>query len=73
MLYDFSDDWLEQVTDQPEYNNTRFTWEPTGERLLVQRFNLDVTYAKPEIWLYDLSTGELTLLVENGFGGLWLP
>ncbi len=72
MLYNFSDERLEQITEEPQYNNTRFTWEPTGERLLVQRFNLDVAYAKPEIWLYDLSTGELTLLVENGFGGLWL-
>jgi Tol biopolymer transport system component len=73
MLYDFSGERLEQVTDAPEYNNTRFTWEPGGERLLVQRFNLDVTYAKPEIWLYDLGADEFTLLVENGFGGLWLP
>lgn len=73
MLYDFAEDRLEQVTDEPSINNTRFAWGPGGQRLLVQRFDLDVAYAKPEIWLFDLDTGEFTLLVENGFSGEWLP
>ena len=64
---------LRQITDDAAYNNTGFQWDPTGQRLLIQRFNLETGSARAEIWLYDLGDESLARLVENGFGGQWLP
>lgn len=62
-----------QITDDPNFNNTRFDWDPLGQKLLVQRFNLSATYATSETWLYDSQTGSLDLLIDNGFNAQWIP
>jgi Tol biopolymer transport system component len=62
-----------QITDDPNYNNTRFDWDPTGSKILVQRFNLSATYATIETWLDDLESGELSPLIDNGFDAQWIP
>lgn len=73
MLYDMEAGEVQQVTSSAEYNQTVFDWNHEGSRLLVQRFRLDAPDALPELWIYDVATGELTLLVENAFDGTWLP
>jgi Tol biopolymer transport system component len=73
MLFDPATGDLRQVTDDADYNQTGFTWDPTGRRILVQRFDISGDSARAEIWLYDLDADDLTLLVENALGGRWLP
>ncbi|HPV08837.1 MAG TPA: hypothetical protein PLD57_17365, partial [Aggregatilineales bacterium] len=73
MLYDVETGEVQQVTSGDEYNQTVFSWDASGSRVLVQRFRLDEMVAAPELWVYDLATGEMTLLVENAFDGAWLP
>lgn len=72
MLYDVETGALEQITGDTAYNNTRFSWDAAGRSLLVQRFDLSSGAAEAEIWHYDLQTGSLTRLVDNGFGAQWL-
>lgn len=64
---------LRQLTDNRSYNNTGFRWDPTGRFILFQRFDLTVSYARSEVWLYDLETDRLTLLVDGGLSARWLP
>lgn len=73
MLYDVADGTVEPLTDDTRYNQTAFVWHPSGERLVVQRFDLSVPGAGPALWVYELATGETTLLIENAFDGQWLP
>lgn len=72
-LMDVTTGQATQITDDPDYNNTRFDWDPTGSMILVQRFNLSATYATIETWLYDLDSGELSQLIDNGFDAQWIP
>lgn len=72
MLYDVETGVLQQITGDTAYNNTRFCWDAAGRSLLVQRFDLSSGAAEAEIWHYDLLTGSLTRLVDNGFGAQWL-
>lgn len=72
MLYDVETGGVQQATRDATANHTSFAWAPDGDQLLVQRFNLDAASAAPALWLYDLETGEMTLLVENALAGVWL-
>ncbi len=72
-LYNPDTGGLRQLTDDTTFNNTGFAWDPSGRRILAQRFDLEAIYGTPALWVYDLDTGAMSLLVENGFGGKWLP
>lgn len=73
MLYNLETGELCEITHDPNYNNTRFWWDPSGYLLLVQRFSLDGNLAHPELWIYDVDTDRLSLVVENAIDGRWLP
>ena len=73
MLYDVESGTVEQLTDDTRYNQTAFVWHASGERLLVQRFELSGANAGPALWVYELATGEMRLLVEDAFAGQWTP
>lgn len=73
MLYRPETGEFRQATDDPQVNNTLLRWSPAGGWLLVQRFNLEAPNAASELWLYNLDSGEMTLLVDDAFGGQWLP
>lgn len=70
---------LEQLTDDPRYANQFFWFDPTGERLLIQRFpELDANMqpnstGRPEIWALDLATRTMTLLASNAYLPRWSP
>ena len=72
-LLDLETGELRQLTADPAYNNTGFAWDLWSQRILVQRFELGATYAQPALWVYDLESDQLMLLVEGAFGGEWLP
>ncbi len=60
------------VTD-PDYSSGQVTVSPNGEQLAFQRFALGQSGARPQIWLYDLKTGDLRLLANNATLPRWLP
>ena len=60
------------VTD-PDYSNGQVAVSPSGEQLAFQRFALGRSGARPQIWLYDLTTGALRLLANNATSPRWLP
>lgn len=61
------------------YTHARPYWSPDGTQLLVQRFpQLDAdgelnASGTIETWLYDMASGELSLLVENAYNARWVP
>jgi Tol biopolymer transport system component len=64
---------IHKLTNDPTYNNTAFAWSPSGEMLLVQRYNLVAASGRPEIWVYQLSDNHFSKVAENGYGAAWLP
>ncbi len=60
------------------YGHYFFTWDNTGENLLMQRLplvNEDGTannQASPEIWVLDYQTGDLTRIVEEAYFPRWV-
>ncbi|GAB4575567.1 MAG: hypothetical protein Kow0077_27680 [Anaerolineae bacterium] len=61
----------------PAYYTGLFALDPAGEQLVIQRLpapgDPSATPAPPELWIYDLASGELTQLVTDGFVPAWLP
>lgn len=64
---------ISQLTEDNLYNNTSFAWSPSGQQILFQRFNLQQSASKPELWIVDVGTNAKTLLIENAFQGEWSP
>lgn len=60
------------------YNTSYFRWNQTGTRLVMQRFpqasgNRAAGDARePEVWVYDLESGQSGLIVEDAFLPQWL-
>ncbi len=62
-----------QVTHAANYNHLDFAWHPNATLLAYTRTNqVDLTQP-PEVWLYDLQTGQSTLVVANAVMPQWLP
>lgn len=55
------------------YNHAGLHWDPTGHRIVFQRFAMNAQDPKPEVWVYDLDSGALTRVAENAFFPAWLP
>jgi Tol biopolymer transport system component len=73
MIYDPASGQLKQLTDDADFNNTTFVWSPSGDQILMHRFDLETPNATINIWVYRLSDGSLTRVVDNASGGHWLP
>jgi len=69
---------VEPLVVDERYSHGFFAWDEGGERLLMQRFPLlgedgePDTQARPEIWVYDRATNELTLIAKNVFFPRWI-
>jgi Tol biopolymer transport system component len=78
-LMDPADGSVQPLTDDPRYANAFFSWDPTGQWLVIQRFpELTETgdlnsEGRPEIWTLNVATGELTLITSNVFHPRWVP
>jgi Tol biopolymer transport system component len=57
----------------PAYTHASIHWDPTGRRIIFQRFSLVESGAQPEIWMLDLRSGELTRIAQNAYLPAWLP
>ncbi len=58
-----------QITDDPSATFTAYEWDPWGDRLIYQRY--DLTSSKTSIWLWE--PGENKMIIENGSRPKWLP
>jgi Tol biopolymer transport system component len=56
-----------------DFTHSRLKWSSDGQQLLVQRFALADLDGSPEIWLYDMQTGDLQLIAEDAIGADFLP
>ncbi|WP_420627584.1 Ig-like domain-containing protein [Candidatus Leptofilum sp.] len=61
------------VTNDPQIHHGEITWSPDGRFLLYQQYNLEELYAKPAIWLVEITTGERTEIATPGTLPAWLP
>jgi Tol biopolymer transport system component len=61
------------LTDDATYGQSNLSLNPTGETIVFQRFPLGKPGARPEIWTFRLTTGELQRIVVNGAMPNWLP
>jgi Tol biopolymer transport system component len=61
------------------YSHHFFTWDLTGENLLMQRLPLLLedgsvnAQARPEIWVLNAETGQLTKIAESAYFPRWVP
>ena len=78
-LLDLETGALETLVFDGRYNVSDFSFDAAGTMVLMHRFPLldeDGRYNNaglPEIWLYELATGELRRVAVNGFHPRWLP
>ena len=78
-LYDTQTDLVTPLIFDERYTNGFFSWDATGQRLVVQRFpELDENGSPtqggtPEVWTYDLETDTLTLIATNANRPRWIP
>jgi Tol biopolymer transport system component len=57
----------------PNYNHAAISWDPSGQRLVMQRYPIFEQNAQPTIWVYDMRTKSLNLIVRDAYVPKWLP
>jgi Tol biopolymer transport system component len=72
-LLDVASGEVEPVVVDADYNHSGMRWDVSGQRIVFQRFPVNAPGARPEVWTYDLTTGELTQVAENAFLPDWVP
>ena len=63
----------EPLVVDAEYAHSAISLDPSGTRLVYQRFPIGQPDAQPEIWTLDLSTGERALVASDAFLPAWAP
>lgn len=78
-LMDMADNSLTPLVTEERYFNGNFTFDPSGQHLVMQRFP-ELTESgdpnsngKPEIWTLDINTGDMTQVAINGYIPQWVP
>jgi Tol biopolymer transport system component len=66
-LFDPDTGQLDPLSVDARYSHGYMEWNSTGDKLVFQRFALDVGNARPEIWVRDMTTGELVQISDNAF------
>ncbi len=70
-----ADDW-QPVAHDAAYSASYFRWDGAGARLVMQRFPLygDASKsepARPEVWVYELATGESRMIIADAYLPQW--
>lgn len=63
---------LRAVTDDSTANHAAASWSHNSSTLILQRLRLGSSDAQPDILSWDLASGRLKLLVENGALPVWM-
>jgi Tol biopolymer transport system component len=62
-----------QLTDSPDFNHSALEWNPGGTALTYVRINQSDFAAGPEVWIYEMESGEQSLLSNGGYLPQWIP
>jgi Tol biopolymer transport system component len=61
------------LTADGRFNFGGYRWSPWGDAILLQRFELGVPYARPEVVIWEAATGQIRRLAEGASLPQWLP
>ena len=60
------------LIDDPSSNFGPPAWSADGRYLLFQRFDIEAEESDPEVWLFDVKTGQARKLASSGMQPAWL-
>jgi Tol biopolymer transport system component len=63
----------QQITHDPVFSNTSYSWDPWGNRLLFQQLELGVSAASPQVMVWDRQTGQMRQIAAQATLPAWLP
>lgn len=72
-LLDLETGQIQPLVVDANYFHAALHWDAAGQRLVFQRYPLNQPDAVPEIWTYDLQTGQLQQQATNAMLPQWLP
>lgn len=78
-LYDVNTQTFTPLIYDERYIHSYFSWSPDGRYLLMNRFQVltdsgeNTSQSTPEIWIYDMQTGDLKRIAANGYQARWVP
>ncbi len=61
------------LTADGRYTFGGYRWNPWGDAIVMQRFEMGVPYARPEVVVWESTTGEVRLLAKGASLPQWLP
>jgi dipeptidyl aminopeptidase/acylaminoacyl peptidase len=67
------------LVEDADYDHASFTWDPTGQELLLQRSQVWAGGATAEsdkrsqIWIYDTAKHSMVQVATNAFNPRWVP
>jgi len=61
------------LTAEPDSNFSALAWSPAGTRLAAVRFDMGTAGSAPEVWVFEVSTGEGQRIVQAGTLPRWVP
>lgn len=61
-----------QLTDEPSYHHTDFTWSPDSQKIAFMRFNQTKITDPPELWLIDAAGTQPLRLVIGAYSPGWM-
>lgn len=55
------------------YTHAAAAWDPTGQHVVYQRFDLQTSGAQPEVWIVDVGSGATQRVAEDALLPAWVP
>lgn len=71
-LYDITSNTAAPLTSEPSYTHGNLHVEVSGSYLVYQRFDVTKSDSTPEIWVWNLETGESSMIAAGASNPLWL-
>ena len=62
-----------QLTEDVRFNHAGYQWAPLSKMLVLQRFEMGSSTARPEVLLWQMETGEFSILAADAYDPQWLP
>jgi TolB protein len=61
------------VTADGKYTHGGYRWDAWGQALVFQRFEMNVAFAAPEVAVWDMPTGQQTVIARDATLPTWAP
>jgi Tol biopolymer transport system component len=63
----------QKITSDPVFSHGAYHWDPGGKRVLYQRVQVATSRARPEVWIWEQSSGVARKLASDAALPVWLP